>query len=458
MSSNIKKKNSIDMTQGPMLGNIIKFVIPLILGNMLQLLYNAADLIVVGRFAGSNATAAVGATGSINALFVNLCIGLSIGASVIVSRRIGAKDDAGTHRGVHTAMGLSVVSGLVGMVLGIMLAKPVLVLFGTPAGEVLDGAILYMRIFFIGLPASMVYNFGAAIMRAAGDTKRPLYILSAAGLVNVLLNLVLVIAFHMGVAGVAIATAVANYISAIAVIVCLSGTHEAYKLNIKKIKFYKAELIETLKIGVPASIQSSVFSIANMVIQGAINSFGAQAMAGSAAASNIEGFTYTGMNAFYQAALTSVSQNYGAKNEKRIYRTMWICIASVVVVGFSIGLLTTIFATPLLKIYITDSKEAIEFGIIKIYYLGLPYFLCGIMEVLAGVLRGIGHSNMGMVNSLLGACGLRLLWVQFLLPLSHTPEMLFLCWPVSWVVVILAHAGCFLAVRKHSMHVMKGQA
>ncbi len=457
MSANVKKKNSIDMTNGPMLGNIIKFVIPLILGNMLQLLYNAADLIVVGRFAGSNATAAVGATGSINTLFVNLCIGLSIGASVIVSRRIGAKDDVGTHRGVHTAMGLGAVSGLVGMVLGILFSKPLLVLFGTPAGEVLDGATLYMRIFFIGLPASMVYNFGAAIMRAAGDTKRPLYILSASGIVNVILNLVFVIAFHMGVAGVAIATSVANYISSIAVIVCLSRTHEVYRLNIKKIRFYKAELVETLKIGVPASIQSSVFSIANMVIQGAINSFGAEAMAGSAAASNIEGFTYTAMNAFYQAALTSVSQNYGAKNEKRIYKTMWICVASVVVVGFSIGLITTIFATPLLRIYITDSKEAIDFGTIKIYYLGLPYFLCGIMEVLAGALRGIGHSNMGMVNSIIGACGLRILWVQFMLPLSHTPQNLFVCWPISWIAVIIAHIICFMVVRKHSMLAMRNQ-
>ena len=458
MSASVKKKNSLDMTQGPILGNIIKFVIPLILGNMLQLLYNAADLIVVGRFAGSNATAAVGATGSINTLFVNLCIGLSIGASVIVSRRIGAKDDDGTHRGVHTAMGLGIISGLIGMVIGILLSKPLLVLFGTPAGEVLDGATLYMRIFFIGLPASMVYNFGAAIMRAAGDTKRPLYILSAAGIVNVILNLILVIVFHMGVAGVAIATAVANYISAIAAVICLCRTNESYKLNVKKIKFYKEELVESLKIGVPASIQNSVFSLANMVIQGAVNSFGAEAMAGSAAASNIEGFTYTAMNAFYQATLTSVSQNYGAKDEKRIYKTIWICIASVVIVGFSIGLLTAIFAKPLLSIYIMDSEEAIAFGTTKIYYLGLPYFLCGIMEILAGALRGIGHSNMGMVNSLVGACGLRVLWVQFILPLSHTPGMLFVCWPISWVVVIIAHVGCFLAVRKHSMHVMRGQA
>ena len=276
-------------------------------------------------------------------------------------------------------------------------------------------------------------------------------------MVNVVLNLLLVIVFHLDVAGVAIATAASNYISASAVVVCLCRTNEAYKLDLRKIKFYKDELVESLRIGVPASIQSSMFSISNMVIQGAINSFGAEAMAGSAAASNIEGFTYTAMNAFYQATITCIGQNYGAKNEKRIYKTIWICIASVIIVGFSIGLLTAIFAESLLGIYITDSKGAIEFGIIKIYYLGLPYFLCGIMEVLAGVLRGIGHSNMGMVNSVVGACGLRLLWIQFILPMSHTPGMLFLCWPVSWVVVIIAHAGCFLAVRKSSIHNMREQ-
>ena len=455
MSSNVQKK-SIDMTQGPMLGNIIRFVIPLMLGSMLQLLYNAADLIVVGRFAGSTATAAVGATGSINTLFVNICIGLSVGASVIVSRRIGSKDPEGVHRSVHTAMGLGILSGIIGMILGIVLAKPLLELFGTPK-DVLPGATLYMKIFFIGLPGSMVYNFGAAILRAAGDSKRPLYILAASGLVNVALNLVLVIVFGMGVEGVAIATAVANYVSAIAVVMFLGRTSESYKLNIKKIKFYKEELIESLKIGIPASIQSSTFSISNSIIQGAINSFGSEAMAGSAAASSIEGFVYTGMNAFYHAAMTCIGQNYGAKNEKRIYKTIWICIASVIIAGLTLGIISVVFARPLLGIYITDSEAAMEFGRTKMIYLGLPYFMCGIMEILAGALRGIGHSNMGMVNSIVGACGLRVLWVQFILPLSHTPENLFLCWPISWVVVIIAHTVCFLAVRKHSMYVMRNQ-
>ncbi len=458
MSANTKTaKKSVDMTQGPILKKVIMFALPLMLGNLLQLLYNAADLIVVGRFAGSNATASVGSTAAINGLIVNFCIGISVGASVIVSRYFGAKNKEGVHRSVHTAMALSFVAGIVSMVLGLIFTRPLLTLMGTPEGPVLEGAVLYMKINFLGVPASMVYNFGASILRAVGDSKRPLYILSAAGIINVILNLVFVICFHLDVAGVAIATSVANYVSAIAVLVFLSKTNEMYKLCMKKIRFYKEQAIDSLKIGVPAGIQSSVFSLANSVIQSAVNSFGAVAMAGNAAAGNIEGFVYTAMNAFYQATLTSVSQNYGAKQEKRIYKTIWVCIIAVVVVGFALGLLSVIFAEQLLGIYITDSPEAIDFGTTRMLYMGLPYFLCGIMEVMAGVLRGTGHSNLGMVNSLLGACGMRILWVTLVLPLNHIPEILFLCWPISWIVVIAMHAIGFLVVRKHTMLIMRTQ-
>ena len=445
-----QKKHNIDMTQGPILKNVIRFVIPLIIGNILQLLYNAADLIVVSRWAGSSAMASVGATGSLCALVVNLCIGLSVGASVIVSRNFGAKNEDALHRSVHTAVALSIVSGLFGLILGISLSKTMLVLIGTPEGKVLDGAIVYMIIYFLGFPASMIYNFGASILRAIGDTKRPLYILSASGIVNVVLNLVFVIKFHMGVAGVAIATAVSSYISAVWVIMILRKNEGACKLYIRKIKFHPGELKTALKIGIPASIQSSVFSLSNTLIQFAVNSFGTAAISGSAAAANIEGFVYTAMNAFYQATLTSVSQNYGAKKEKRVYRSVIICILSVSVVGFILGLLTVVFADNLLGIYITDSADAIAFGKIKVIYTGLPYFLCGIMEVMAGALRGIGHSNIGMVNSLIGACGMRILWVLFILPLNRTPEMLFLCWSVSWIIVIIMHTVSFLVVRKKS--------
>ncbi len=451
--SNAKK--SIDMTQGSILKNVIKFVIPLIIGNILQLLYNAADLIVVGRFAGSNATASVGATGSVNNLIVNICIGLSVGAGVLVSRHVGAKNNEAVSRSVHTAMLLGIVSGVVSMIAGLLLSSPLLTILGTPKGVVFNGALLYMRIYFLGVPAAMVYNFGASILRAVGDTKRPLYILSLSGLVNVALNLVFVIKFHMGVAGVAAATSISNYISAIAVVVLLSRTNESYKLFIKKLHFYKEELKDALVIGIPAGIQSSVFNLSNSVIQSAVNSFGPAAMAGSAASGNIEGFVYTAMNAFYQATLTAVSQNYGAKKEKRIYKVIVTCVIWVAVVGSILGALSVIFSRTLLGIYITDSKDAIELGVTRMMYTGFPYFLCGVMEVLGGALRGIGHSNIGMINSLIGACGVRVLWVAFVLPIAPSMQLLFLCWPVSWLIVIIMHTLSFMLVRKNSMYIMR---
>ncbi len=447
-------KKSIDMTKGSILKNVIAFVIPLIIGNILQLLYNAADLIVVGRFAGSNATASVGATGSINLLIVNLCVGLSVGGGVIVSRHFGAKNDAALSRSVHTSVALGLCSGILAMILGLMLSSPLLKLLGTPDGAVFQGALLYMRIYFMGVPAAMVYNFGASVLRAVGDTKRPLYILTFSGLVNVVFNLVLVIKFHMGVAGVAIATAAANYISAAAVVIILSRSKETYRLSFKKIRFYKQELKDALIIGIPAGIQGSVFSLSNSVIQSAVNSFGSAAMAGCAAGGNIEGFVYTAMNAFYQATLTAVSQNYGAKQEKRIYKVIKTCIVCVTIVGGILGTISVIFARPLLGIYITDSPRAISFGVSRMLYTGIPYFLCGIMEVMAGALRGIGHSNIGMVNALVGACGFRILWVMFILPLDHSIKMLFLCWPLSWMIVIIMHTVSFLLVRKNAIYMM----
>ncbi|MBQ7901532.1 MAG: MATE family efflux transporter, partial [Clostridia bacterium] len=441
----------LDMSKGSILKNIILFALPLIAGNLLQLLYNASDIIVVSRWAGSNAMASVGSTGSLNALIVNACIGLSIGASVIVSKRYGAGDTDGIHRAVHTAMLLSVIIGIIALIAGEAASKYLLTLMGTPAGEVLEGAVLYMRLYFVGVPASLVYNFGAAILRAVGDTRRPLYILAASGLVNVVFNLIFVIVFHMGVAGVAIATSIANYISALAVVYTLANTDGAYRLIFSQLKFHKDELKETLTIGLPSGLQSSLFSLSNTVIQSAVNSFGTAAIAGSAAGSNIEGFVYTAMNSFHQATITSVSQNYGAKNEKRVYKSIIIPILCATVVGVVLGALTVIFANPLLSIYITDSPEAIKFGIVRMMYTGLPYFLCGIMDVMTGALRGLGYSGISALNSLIGACGTRMLWVFFVLPLNRTMEMLFLCWPLSWFIVIIMHTVCFFIVRKKAM-------
>lgn len=445
------KKYELDLTQGPMLKNILIFALPMIAGNLLQLLYNAADMIVVSRWAGSNAMASVGATGSLSSLIVTLCMGLSIGASVIVSRSYGSGDKDALERSVHTSMLVGFISGVMAMFVGVFLARPLLGLMGTPEGEVMEGAVLYMRLYFVGIPGTMVYNFGSAILRSVGDTKRPLYILSVTGIVNVVLNLIFVINFHMGVAGVATATMIANYISAVVVVVLLVKADGNYRLRFARLRIYKKEFADLLRIGLPSALQSSMFHIANTVIQSTVNSFGGAAIAGCAAGANIEGFVYTVIHSFYAATLTGVSQNYGAGNEKRIYRTITTCAGCVVVSGLLIGVLMVTFARPLLGIYITDSAEAIEFGVMRLFISGLPYFLCGVMDVMTGSLRGIGYSGVAAASSLVGVCGVRLAWVTFILPLHRTISMLYLCWPVSWVVAIILHTSCFLVLRNKAM-------
>ncbi|MBR6728870.1 MAG: MATE family efflux transporter [Clostridia bacterium] len=442
------RRYELDMSQGSILKSMVRFVLPLILTNVLQILYNAADLVVVSRWTGSEAMASVGATSSLTALFTNIFIGFSLGAGIVVSRKFGARDNEGIHRAVHTAILLSLLVGFIAFLLGMFLSRPLLLLMETPKGTVLNGAVLYMKILAIGMPASLIYNFGASILRALGDTKRPLYILGFSGVINVLLNLLLVIKFHLGVAGVAIATVVAHYLSMFAVLYALMGSEGAYRLVLKELRFYKKELFDIISVGIPAGVQSSFFSLSNMVIQSAVNSFGTAAIVGGTAASNIENFVYTAMNAFYQATITAISQNYGAKNEKRVYQSIYIPAICAAVVGFVLGLLVIIFADPLLKIYITDSPEAMEYGFIKMLYMGVPYFFCGIMEVLVGALRGFGYSTVSAINSLVGACGLRIFWVKFILPLHRTIGFLYLSWPVSWVLVILANLTTLFIIRK----------
>jgi len=445
------------MSVGSVFKNVIRFAFPLMITNLLQVLYNAADVIVVGRWAGDTALAAVGSTGALYNLLVNVFSGLSIGASIAVSKRYGARDNAGIYRSVHTAMLLSIFVGLFSGIFGIIFVKPILVMMDTPAGEVLDGAMLYMRILFVGVPASLIYNFGAAILRAVGDTKRPLYILSATGLVNVVLNLILVIGFDMDVAGVAIATTTANYLSMFAVLGALIRSDGAYKLFLNKLHIYKEELKEIIRIGLPAGIQGSVFSLSNVVVQSAINSFGTATMVGNAAASNIEGFSYTAMNSFYQATLTSVSQNYGAKNKKRVYQSVWISLICAGTLGLVLGILINMFAEPLLGIYITDSPEAIMLGKERLMVICAIYFLCGMMEVLTGALRGLGYSTITAVNSLVGACGFRMIWVFWVLPAYRSIQTLYLCYPLSWSMVILLHVVCLLFVKKRAFQRMYEQ-
>ncbi len=442
------KQFQLDMSKGSIFKNTVRFAIPLIFASLLQLFYNAADLIIVSRYSGSNAMASVGATSSLTNLLINVFIGISLGASVVMSRRFGADDKQGMRRTVHTAVLLGIFLGITAGVLGFFSSKTLLIWMGTPEGAVLDGATLYMKILFLGVPASLVYNFGAAILRAVGDTKRPLYILAVSGFINVFFNLILVICFDMGVAGVGIATAFSNYISMFVILGCMMKKGGVVHLRLNKLKLYKKELKEILKIGVPAGVQSSFFSLSNTVLQSSVNAYGEAAIAGNAAAGNIEGFVYVAMNAFYQSTLTGVSQNYGAKNEKRINQTLRVNLLCVAVTGLFLGILTVVFSKPLLGFYITDSPEALNYGGKRILIVGLTYFLCGIMEVLTGTLRGLGSSVIAAVSSFVGTCGFRVFWALIIVKMLHGGiDFLYLCWPISWLLVSLLH-GITLAIIK----------
>lgn len=449
----VARRYEIDMSKGSILKNMLLFAFPLMLSNILQLLYNAADQIVVGRWGGEECLAAVGATGTLTTLLTNLFVGLSIGASVAVSKKYGAQDMHGLNKTTHTAVTLGFIGGIATCIIGQIICKPVLVLMDTPE-NVLPLSILYVRIIFMGTPAQIVYNFGAAILRSVGDTKRPLYILSVTGIVNVALNLFLVIGFHMDVVGVAVATIVAQYLSAAAIMYSLMYSDAPYKINIKNLKIHKQEAKEIASVGIPAGLQSSMFTFANMVVQSAVNSFGSATMAGRAAGASIEGFVFTAMDSFYQATLTSVGQNYGARQEKRIYKSIGIGMLCAGMAGFVLGLLAFVFGKPLLSLYIKNSAEAMYEGMVYITMCGLPYFICGIMNVTTGALRGLGHSKTPAINSLIGACCFRLLWIFFVLPYNHTTWFLYLCWPISWVVVIIMNSVNFMIVRKKSIEKM----
>ena len=446
----------IDMTNGPLLGKIVRFAIPLALSGILQLLFNAADIIVAGRFAGSQALAAVGSTSALINLIVNLFIGLSIGVNVLVARYYGAGQRKDLHETVHTAVLISVLSGLVLIVVGVALSKPLLQLMGTPS-DVIDQAVLYMRIYFVGMPVMMLYNFGAAILRAVGDTQRPLYFLLLAGVVNVFLNLFFVIVVHMGVAGVAIATVISQCISAGLVLQCLVRSDTIYRVELKQLRIYKDKLLQMTKIGVPAGIQGATFSISNVLIQSSINSFGSLAMAGSTAASNIEGFVFTAMDSFTQSSLSFTGQNYGAKKFHRITKVLWYNIFLVIVVGLVLGIGAYLAGRPLLGIYSTD-PEVIDYGMERMLIVCTPYFTCGIMNVLVGAMRGLGSSLTPMVVSIFGVCVLRVIWIYTVFAAAPSMLMLFVSYPVTWVVTALVEAVCFYFIRKRAIARAGGMA
>lgn len=435
------KRYEIDMCNGPLLKKILIFYFPLMLSGVLQLLFNAADIVVVGRFAGSEALAAVGSTSSLINLLVNVFIGLSVGANVLVARYYGAGQKRELSEMVHTAIMTSIVSGCILVVFGVALAAPALRLMGTP-DDVIRHSVLYMRIYFVGMPAMMLYNFGAAILRAVGDTKRPLYYLLTAGVVNVILNLFFVITFRMGVAGVAAATVISQIISAALVLRCLTMTDCDYKLHLKELRIVGDKLLKMVQIGIPAGLQGALFSISNVLIQSSVNSFGSVAMAGNTAASNIEGFVYTSMNAFHQTAISFTGQNYGARNYKRIGKILFICEVMVILVGLVMGNAAYLLGGTLLKLYSTEA-EVIQFGILRLSIICTTYCLCGMMDVCVGSLRGMGYSVMPMLVSLTGACLFRVIWIYTVFQKYRSLFTLYISYPISWALTFTIHIICF---------------
>ncbi len=450
----MKKSYEIDMCNGPLFGKILTFSLPLMLSGILQLLFNAADTVVVGRFAGSTALAAVGSTSSLINLLTNLFIGFSVGANVLIARFYGAKKEKDASETVHSAILLSIICGVLLLVLGVVVTRQILVWMGTPE-EVLGQAALYMKIYFMGMPVMLLYNFGSSILRAIGDTRRPLYYLMAAGVFNVILNLIFVIGFQMGVAGVAMATVISQVLSAYLILRCLSRLEGSCKLNLKKLCLKKDKTIQIIRIGFPAGLQGVVFSLSNVLIQSSVNSFGSVAMAGNTAAMNLEGFIYIAMNSFHQTAMSFTSQNYGAGKLKRINQVLLLCLAMVTVVGLSMGWAAYLFGKPLLRIYSSDG-EVIRYGIMRLSVICTTYCLCGIMDVFVGSLRGLGYSFMPMVVSLLGACGLRILWIFTVFQWHRSLLNLYISYPVSWFLTGGVHALCYLAVKKKHLKIGYG--
>ncbi len=440
------KSYKINMTEGSLLPKILLFSLPLMLSSILQLLFNAADVIVVGQFAGSQSLAAVSSTGALVNLITNLFIGLSIGSNVIVARNLGAGKYKETSEAVATSIMIALFGGLAIGVIGFLFARPLLEMMSSPA-NVIDLSTLYLKIYFFGMPAVMLYNYGAAILRAQGDTKRPLYFLTLAGVLNVLMNLFFVIVLKLNVAGVALATILSQYVSAYLVVQCLIQDPGAIHLDPRHMKLNREAFVSILKIGLPAGLQGTVFSLSNVVIQASVNSFGSVVMAGNGAAGNIEGFVYVAMNAFYQACLTFTGQNLGAGKKERINRILFTCLGCVTAVGLLLGIGASRLGGILLSVYSSD-PAVIAAGETRLAIICACYALCGIMDTLCGAIRGLGSSIMPMIVSLLGACAFRLLWIATIFQTHHTIENLYYSYPVSWLITAAAHLICYLYLRR----------
>ena len=444
----IRSSHSIDMCSGSIAKKMIVFALPLMLSGILQLLFNAADVIVVGKFAGDASLAAVGSTTSLINLTTNLFIGLSVGANVLTANYYAADKEDDLKSTVHTSMTLSIIGGIILTVSGVVFAPYILHLMNTP-DDVIELATIYLRTYFCGMTAVMVYNFGSAVLRAIGDTKRPLYFLTLAGVINVCLNLIFVIKFNLGVLGVGMATVISQIVSAALIVVCLIKEESSIKLHISKLKIDTHKLLRIIKIGLPAGIQGMLFSLANIVIQSSVNSFGTVVMAGNSASQNIEGFAFTSMNAFHQAAVSFTGQNAGARKYNRINKILFTALGYVLIVGILFCIIYIAFGEHLIGLY-TDSPEVVSAGVKRLIIIAASYAVCGMMDVVVGSLRGLGYSFMPMIVSLIGVCALRLIWLAtvFQLEQFHKVEIIYYTYPISWTVTLIAHLICFFTVKK----------
>ncbi len=442
----MNNKYEIDMCNGPLMSKLISFSVPLMLSSLLQLLFNAADLIVVGRFAGSDCLAAVGATTSVLNIFINLFIGVSLGANVCAARYFAQKNYKRMSDVVHTAILSALISGIAILIIGQILARPVLRLMDTPA-EIIDNSVLYMRIYFIGTPFFLLYNFGAAILRAVGDTKRPMAFLIVAGAINACLNVFLVVCFHLDVAGVAIATVFSQFISCVLVIRVLKRSPEGYQLVFDKLKIDFSVLKKIFSIGLPAGMQSVVINVSNAMLQSSVNSFGANAMAGYTAANNVFGFLYVSANAVTQGCMSFTSQNLGVRKYGRMKKVLLYCLILETVFCLAIGSIAYFFDDKLLGIY-TTTPEAIEAGISILSLTTLTYFLCGYMDCIPGALRGMGYSAVPMILSIIGTVGVRIVWIYGFFPNHRDLKFLFITYPLSWVVTIILQSVCYFVIQR----------
>ena len=441
-----KNKYEIDMCNGSIMDKLISFSLPLMLSGILQLMFNAVDIVVVGRFSGSQALAAVGSTTALINIFTNLFIGISLGANVLAARFYASGKEKEMSETVHTAITLALISGIIMAVVGLVLAKLALELMGTPS-DVIELSTLYMRIYFCGMPFFMLYNYGAAILRAVGDTKRPLIFLIISGVANAGLNMILVIIFHMGVAGVGIGTVISQLISCILVLRCLYKSEGCYQLRFSKLRIQKVYLRQIFQVGIPAGIQSTVINFSNALLQSSVNSFGSTAMAGYTAANNILGFLYASVNAVTQACMSFTSQNYGVGKYKRMDRVLINCLILSVVISGVLGCGSYAFGTEILKVY-TEDPKVIQCGLEILSMTTVTYFLCGIMDLFPGALRGMGRSGVPMILSIIGTVGTRIVWIFMLFPQHRSLEFLFISYPVSWLFTIVMQVICFYFVRK----------